>query len=140
MSVTAMKGDILGSTADLIAIPVNCIGIQGAGLAKAWAERDPDAAGRYRQLCHNEQPEPGSVAFLVGTRWALCATKDHWRDPSRVAWVRECLTVLRESEKWQTLAVPLLGAGLGGLSPAAVAQMTIGQFANDARRVEMWAR
>ena len=132
-------GNILRSDADAICIPVNCVGVAGAGLAKAWANADPAAAHIYRSLCKGGAITPGSVAWLNGTPWALCATKDNWRHSSKAVWVNGCLLRLRGSQAWGSLAVPYLGAGLGGLSEDAVRQAIEEAFAGDVRRVEVWS-
>ena len=56
---------------------------------------------------------------LVGPRWIInFPTKKHWRQPSKLEWVRDGLRdlgrVLREN-KIQSVALPPLGCGNGGL-------------------------
>ena len=61
---------------------------------------------------------------LLGPRWIVnFPTKQHWRDPSRLAWVQTGLQDLRRFllvQQVQSVALPALGAGLGGLSWPAV--------------------
>jgi O-acetyl-ADP-ribose deacetylase (regulator of RNase III) len=49
----------------------------------------------------------------------LVATKDHWKDPSRIEWIENILEdmadLLKSAEETMTIALPRIGAGLGGL-------------------------
>lgn len=79
---------------------------------------------------HRHSPTLGeffTARDLVGPRWMICfPTKDHWRQPSRVEWIREGLGALLDaavSLDLRSVAVPALGCGLGGLSWAVVRPM-----------------
>ena len=121
--------DIFASGAQAIVIPTNTRGVQGAGLALAAAKRWPAWEVAYREDCDESNIAPGEiVAYPSGVddlvlvpplRWIVAmATKDHWRDPSRLAWVVAGLHALAawcRSEMVARVAVPAVGAGLGGL-------------------------
>ncbi len=118
-------GDMFTCGADAMVVPVNCVGVPGKGLALDAARRWPGWARNYRRACHAGM-RPGTVegwrgAVLVGEPlWIVSfATKDPWRDPSRLEWVEEGLDNLRRWA-WERgvsrLAVPALGCGLGGLA------------------------
>ena len=131
----AIRGNILTSSAEAIAIPVNCVGVAGAGLAKAWRDADPEAYRVYRDICEARMIIPGGVGII--DRWRLCATKDHWRNLSRAEWIRSCIGKLW-CDPAQSLAIPLLGAGLGGLRPQDVFMMIKERFGEDDREIEVW--
>jgi len=118
MKINYINGDILKDDADGIVIPVNTVGVPGAGLAKAWAQKDPVAAGVYKALCKQGRIKIGEVAIVKhgDTRWVMFPTKDHWKHPSRLEWIEAGLMDLqRYAPGFQSLAVPALGCGLGGL-------------------------
>ena len=120
------------SGAQVLVNPVNCVGVMGAGLAKVFATRWPRMTASYRDLCRRQELRPGGVdTHLVATELYVVnlATKDHWRNPSRIEWVDQGLTalaawladprvpaaVLPVGDTTLTIASPALGCGLGGL-------------------------
>ena len=122
---TYRDGNILASRADLIVNPVNCKGKMGKGLAKEIATRYPYALPRYREICDAGGFRPGGVQIAVPPSnkepWiANLATKDHWRDPSRMSWVIEGMetlfqNIITSDHSFASLAVPQLGCGNGHL-------------------------
>lgn len=127
--------DILASDADCLINPVNCRGVMGAGLAKAMAERFPGILAPYKRACETGALKPGLVQMIRvdrasgqaskdGDLW-ICnlPTKDDWRAPSRLEWIETALAKLPdafEKRGIRSVAVPMLGAGLGGLDWAEV--------------------
>lgn len=120
----AEGSNILATTCEAIVIPTNCHGKNGAGLAKAAAARFHGWAKDHKADCDRFSPKPGSVLlFGEGTpraSWApvvyvlALATKDHWRDPSRIEWVEAGLAELWRTmytTKIQSIAIPALGCG-----------------------------
>lgn len=96
-------------------IPVNCRGVAGAGLAKA-AKRLPGVDldfAAYKRVCEDRDLKPGNL--LIGSRLIFAATKNHWKDPSQLAWVGACFKELSKL-KPDSIAIPALGCGLGGLT------------------------
>lgn len=124
------EGDLFDCGADVIVIPVNCVGAAGKGLAKQFSQLAPQAADQYRQLCRGAWL-PGSVHVVAATdrlakknirQVVLFPTKNHWRHPSQLSWIEQGLDDMvrlfdvAESElKLNVLAVPALGCGEGGL-------------------------
>lgn len=100
-------------------IPVNCVGVMGAGLAKQAKERG--YFDEYKFICDKWNPKAGEVysaIFTVDTlHFALYAfTKDHWRNPSKIEWIDSILNALTDDKYAHRVhAVPALGCGLGGL-------------------------
>jgi len=124
-------GDIFASDARVIINPVNCVGAMGKGLALAFARKYPAILEPYKSACDKGLMKPGGVQLIglddKGARTKLgdahrivanVATKDHWRDPSRLEWVDtalEKLSRVAEEKALGSVGVPMLGAGLGGL-------------------------
>ena len=124
------SGDILDSTCDAIVIPVNCVGTPGKGLALQSAKRWPEWARQYKKYCVQGRLYPGkplsSELQIDGRSLSIISfpTKDHWSNASRLEWVRDGLVGLRllyQAEHcWNSIAIPPLGCGLGGLHWEAV--------------------
>ncbi|OGU22505.1 MAG: hypothetical protein A2580_08955 [Hydrogenophilales bacterium RIFOXYD1_FULL_62_11] len=133
-------GDIFQTQAQCLVNPVNCVGVMGAGLAKAFSTRYPAILPPYQRACRQGQFNPGGVQLLrldpeSGLRdrdgsllIANLATKLHWRDPSQLDWVERGLSVLAQrllERPVRSVAVPMLGAGLGGLDWALVRPVVV---------------
>lgn len=117
--------NIFESLARVYVNPVNCLGISGKGLAKEYKTRYPEIVKLYEDHCKTKGMEPGTI-FTVDTRLmakmsyiVFLATKDNWRNPSKIEYVRDGLIELRqfmEKKKEYSVAIPALGAGLGQLT------------------------
>lgn len=120
MTIIYTQGDILLDMSQAIVIPVNTMGVPGAGLAKAWAKKDPEAAKLYKALCKLEKINVGEVASIANEDmcWILFPTKIHWKEPSKIEWIEDGLIHLGQTIKdlqLKSIAIPALGCGLGGL-------------------------
>lgn len=120
MPITYSTGSIFDSPANVLVCPVNCVGVMGKGLAKEFAKRWPKLEDRYKEYCELHRLAVGYPKFcgFIKEAFILFPTKQHWRDLSRIEWIGDGLYelanhVLRPSE---TVALPALGCGLGGLA------------------------
>lgn len=117
------------TTVTAIAIPVNRVGVAGAGLAKAAAQQWPAWAESYKQ--HFGKGSKGPHWVTVGDLHVVSVpTKNHWCDPSPWDLVQKSiqeLAELAEAQSWKSVAVPALGCGLGGL-PWAQVRVEMGRF------------
>lgn len=117
--------DILADSSDGIVIPVNTVGVPGAGLALVWAKKYPGAASLYKTACKSHSFGIGNILVVKTTsidkplQHFLCfPTKVHWCNPSRMEYIEAGLPVLAKTcEHLQlvSIAIPALGCGLGGL-------------------------
>lgn len=120
--------DIFLSGAQVIVNPVNCVGVMGKGLAKEFKTRYPAMFDRYKQECSLGVYKPGYcyLSHQPDNQWiANIPTKLHWKDPSKKEWViqgiKNLLTDMAKSsgfyrkDSLQSVAIPRLGCGLGGL-------------------------
>lgn len=132
-----VDGNILDDDAEALVNPVNCVGVMGAGLARQFKERFPDNYARYLGMTCPRGLSPGRV-YLVdrhdhgAPRWiANFPTKNHWRDPSRIEWVADGLVDLARQVRGRirSIALPMLGCGLGGLNFADVRPLIERAFA-----------
>ena len=121
MPITIKYGSIFDSSAQVLVCPVNCVGVMGKGLALEFKQRFPEMWTYYKTRCDAGELEPGSVYF--NRNIALFTTKNHWRDASQIEWIEYGLIELadcRYSVGFQSIAIPQLGCGCGGLDWAEV--------------------
>lgn len=118
-----VQGNIFDSTCQAITNTVNCVGVMGAGLALQFARKFPDYVAAYKFMTL----QPGDVWYYTTTKERRniisIATKDHWKNPSKLEWIDEALKQLNglvERKKLKSIALPKLGCGLGGLDWHAV--------------------
>ena len=107
----------------VIVNPVNCVGVMGGGLALQFKQRYPEMFELYRSVCRNRAIKPGGLHIYLcekESRYIVnFPTKDDWRNPSKLEYVEEGLKALANypfsSSIANSIAVPALGCGLGGL-------------------------
>jgi O-acetyl-ADP-ribose deacetylase (regulator of RNase III) len=115
-------GDLFTSGARTLVNPVNTAGVMGAGLAAEFRRRFPDLDADYRRRCAAGQlrlGQPYLYRTAGGVQVVNFPTKGDWRQRSRLADLNQGLAHLAAyADQWRlgSLAVPALGAGLGGLS------------------------
>ena len=118
--INYVKGNIFESSADALVNPVNCVGVMGKGLAEKFKAEFPKNYMSYRDYCCQELLLPGFLfTFEEKGKFIInAATKDHWRGHSTYLWVSVCIDMIKffcECENIQSVAIPALGCGLGGL-------------------------
>ena len=121
MAIHYKVGNLLDSNAQTLINTVNCVGVMGKGIALEFKRRYPAMYRRYTERCEAGEVQLGRP-YLERERDHLIVnfpTKGHWRASSRIDDVRAGLIYLRDHIKdWkiQSIAVPPLGCGQGGLS------------------------
>jgi len=138
--ISVVDGDMFFSNMQTLTISVNTVGVMGAGLASRAKENFPQVYVAYQQLCRDGRlttkspylykeeysydahmaDDPDTLTKKPNDeRWFLLfATKEHWRNPSRLEYLEGGLQWLLENagkEGIKSLAMPALGCGLGGL-------------------------
>ena len=117
-------GDILTEDAEAIVNTVNCVGVMGRGIALQFKNAFPDNFKSYATACKREEVQPGRMFVfetggLTNPKFIInFPTKRHWRGKSRMEDIESGLKVLIDliKEKGiQSIAIPPLGSGLGGL-------------------------
>ena len=117
-------GDILAEDAEALVNTVNCVGVMGRGIALQFKKAFPKNFRAYAAACRRGEVQPGRMfvfetGALTNPRYIVnFPTKRHWRGNSRIkdidAGLENLATVIREYDI-RSIAVPPLGAGLGGL-------------------------
>lgn len=114
------KGDIFRANAQALVNPVNCVGVMGAGLAKAFRDRFPENYRAYRDACSSGTLKTGQPLCFweQGLLIINFPTKHHWKHKSRLADIDlglGALVRIIHATRIQSIALPALGCGLGGL-------------------------
>jgi O-acetyl-ADP-ribose deacetylase (regulator of RNase III) len=117
-------GDILAEDAEALVNTVNCVGIMGRGVALQFKQAFPANFKAYEHACKQGHVEPGRMFVfdtgqLTHPRYIInFPTKRHWRGRSRIEDVETGLEALVGEIRCRgirSIAMPPLGAGLGGL-------------------------
>jgi O-acetyl-ADP-ribose deacetylase (regulator of RNase III) len=121
MAVLYECGDIFTAPTHTVVNTVNTKGVMGKGLALQFKQRFPQMYHDYRQRCQRGEVRVGRPYLYTGSHpWILnFPTKDHWRYPSRLEWIRDGLKwFVAHYREWgvESIAFPQLGTDLGGLS------------------------
>lgn len=122
-NIELRTGDIFTTDAEAIVNTVNCVGIMGRGIALQFKNAYPSNFKAYKAACETEQVQPGRMfVFETGKftpRFIInFPTKRHWKGKSRIEDIEAGLIALVEEIKSRgikSVAIPPLGAGLGGL-------------------------
>lgn len=129
--ITYKTGNIFGEDVEAIVNTVNCVGVMGRGIALQFKKAYPENFRAYAAACANNAVQPGHM-FVHETRTTVrphyiinFPTKRHWRAKSRLEDIEAGLVALVDEicdRNIRSLALPPLGAGLGGLDWKAVRQ------------------
>ncbi len=122
-------GDLLTEDAEAIVNTVNCVGVMGRGIALQFKKAFPKNFKAYAEACKGEEVKPGRMFVyetggLANPRYIInFPTKRHWRGKSRIedieTGLQDLVRVIQEKQI-HSIALPPLGAGLGGLDWKAV--------------------
>lgn len=122
--ITYTTGNLLEADVDALVNTVNTVGVMGKGIALMFKERFPKNMQEYADACKSGEVQTGkmfvtSTDELVGAKWVVnFPTKKHWRAKSQMSWIEEGLQDLKRfilESDIQSIAIPPLGAGNGGL-------------------------
>uniref|UniRef100_UPI001F1AEA53 type II toxin-antitoxin system antitoxin DNA ADP-ribosyl glycohydrolase DarG n=1 Tax=Vibrio anguillarum TaxID=55601 RepID=UPI001F1AEA53 len=118
------RGDILRADAEAIVNTVNCVGVMGRGIALQFKKAWPENFKVYAAACKSKDVQPGKMFIfetgqLANPRFIInFPTKRHWRGASRIEDIDSGLSALVNDIQRlgiKSIAIPPLGAGLGGL-------------------------
>ena len=117
-------GNIFDSDAEALVNAVNTVGIMGKGVALQFKERFPTNFKLYAAACKKDEVEIGKMFItatnsLLSPKWIInFPTKKHWIDKSSYSFIELGLDDLVgqiENLDIKSIAIPALGAGIGGL-------------------------
>ena len=131
------SGDIFTEEVEAIVNTVNCVGVMGRGIALQFKNTFPENYKAYADACNKGTLRLGRVfTYHVGKfsypHYIInFPTKHHWRDKSDIKDIDSGLNSLIEEIKKlniQSIAIPALGCGLGGLEWEQVKQKIENHF------------
>jgi O-acetyl-ADP-ribose deacetylase (regulator of RNase III) len=120
-----ISGNIFESDAEALVNSVNTVGVMGKGIALQFKERFPANYKLYVTACKNEEVKIGKMFItptnsLMNPKWIInFPTKKHWMHNSSYEFIEAGLDdLVTQIEKLniQSIAIPPLGAGQGGLN------------------------
>lgn len=138
-NISLIEGDMFFSGMQTLTVSVNLQGIMGKGLASRAKYQFPDVYVYYQDACRSKKVTatrpciykreasldeeladfPSSLVTSNAVKWFLLfATKRRWREDSRLDDIESGLQWCRDKlilEGVQSIALPALGCGLGGL-------------------------
>lgn len=123
--ITFTEGNLLKAETEALVNTVNTVGVMGKGIALMFKEAFPENFLAYSAACKTHEIEVGRIFaterkdLVGGPKWIInFPTKKHWRNPSKIEWIKDGLQDLvrfiRE-HKIKSIALPPLGSGNGGL-------------------------
>jgi O-acetyl-ADP-ribose deacetylase (regulator of RNase III) len=127
--ITYKSGDLLSEDAEALVNPVNCVGVMGRGVAAHFKRAWPENFDAYAAACRRHEVQPGRMFVFenggkAGPQYIVnFPTKRHWRDKSIIEDIEAGLSALVVEVRRRgirSIAIPALGAGLGGLDWADV--------------------
>lgn len=116
--------NLLKCDAEALVNTVNCVGVMGKGIAKAFKEAYPANFKVYEAACKRKEIRPGKmfvsdIGDMFAKKWIVnFPTKDHWYASSKMVWIEDGLKDLVrfvEENKVKSIAIPALGCSNGGL-------------------------
>ncbi len=116
-------GNIFNENAQALVNPVNTEGVMGKGLAYQFKKKYPKNFDEYKARCDNDEFFIGSdLVYTVeeDDKYIIdLPTKEKWRRPSKISYIQVGLKKLEEliiKNSIESIAIPPLGAGNGGLN------------------------
>jgi O-acetyl-ADP-ribose deacetylase (regulator of RNase III) len=125
LMITFTEGNLLDAKTEALVNTVNTVGVMGKGIALMFKEAFPENLRAYTDACKKKQIKIGHMFvterqnWVGGPKWIInFPTKQHWRNPSKIEWIRDGLQDLKRlilKNGIRSIALPPLGSGNGGL-------------------------
>ena len=132
------QGNLLEADAEAIVNTVNCVGVMGKGIALQFKQAFPENFTRYAKVCKKKQMKPGHMLVvetgsMLNPKYIInFPTKRHWKGKSKMEDIETGLVDLTAQVRHlniQSIAIPPLGAGQGGLKWSEVRALIVKAFA-----------
>lgn len=122
-TISLHTGDLLIDGADVLVNTVNTKGVMGGGIAAQFKKQFPEMFYDYAIAAMRGEVKIGRMHIYTRSFYSKkfifnFPTKEHYVNPSKMSYIREGLRDLVQAVKLlevQSVAIPALGAGLGGL-------------------------
>lgn len=122
--VEITSGNIVEADTQAVVNTVNCVGVMGKGIALQFKQAFPENFQDYKRACDANKVRPGRVhvhttSLMEYPKYIInFPTKRHWKGKSKIEDIErglEDLVLKVEQLKIESIAVPPLGCGNGGL-------------------------
>lgn len=132
------QGNLLEANAEALVNTVNCVGIMGKGIALQFKQAFPGNFREYEKACQAGEVRIGEMFVhathdLLNPKYLInFPTKRHWKGKSRIEDIKAGLKALVDEVSRlgiQSIAIPPLGCGNGGLSWEEVRPLIYAAFA-----------
>ncbi|QGJ71244.1 Hypothetical protein PBC10988_29480 [Planctomycetales bacterium 10988] len=128
MSVEFVEGDIFKTPDEVgLAHGCNCRGMMDAGVAVSFRDRWPEMYQQYKKLCDDGEFNLGEMFVWqddnTGRTVFNLATQREPGPHASIDALRTAMTKMRDHAgglQVETIAIPLIGAGIGGLTESGV--------------------
>lgn len=137
--ITSQKGNLLQADVDAVVNTVNTVGVMGKGIALQFKKAYPQMFKEYERACKNGEVQLGrmnvwATGAMDGPKYVInFPTKGHWRAPSRLVDIEsgldDLVDVVRKF-RIESIAIPPLGCGNGGLDWDDVEPLILSAFAD----------
>jgi O-acetyl-ADP-ribose deacetylase (regulator of RNase III) len=130
--ITYKNGNMLVAPVEALVNTVNTVGVMGKGIALQFKESFPENYKAYTDAVKRGEVKTGNMFVTPLNRMDQLRyiinfpTKEHWKHPSQLSYIAEGLVDLRRilvELDIQSVALPPLGCGNGGLDWAVVGPM-----------------
>ncbi|MCG5058110.1 MAG: macro domain-containing protein [Limnoraphis sp. WC205] len=131
------QGNLIEENIEALVNTVNCVGVMGKGIALQFKQAFPENFKHYKKACDIKKVQPGKM-FTTSTDMLFpkyiinFPTKRHWKGKSKIEDIESGLKALVEEVQQlniQSIAIPPLGCGNGGLDWTQVKPMIVNAFA-----------
>lgn len=145
--IVLQTGDLLNAPAQALVNTVNTVGVMGKGIALQFKKRFPDNFKKYEEACKTGALRIGKVLVvetgdLYQKQFVInFPTKKHWKADSEYSYIESGLQALRQAlEDYQieSVAIPPLGCGNGGLNWTIVKPMIEKALANSPATIYLY--
>ncbi len=137
MTLEQGRGNLLAAEVDALVNTVNTEGVMGKGIALQFKKAFPENFAEYARACKAGQVKTGQVHVvrrLASPRFIInFPTRKDWRQPSKLEYIRDGLRdLVRQVDALaiESIAVPPLGCGNGGLEWPIVRNLIVDAFSS----------
>ncbi|MUG92049.1 Appr-1-p processing protein [Scytonema sp. UIC 10036] len=132
------QGNLLEENVEALVNTVNCVGVMGKGIALQFKQAYPENFRQYEKACRAGEVQPGRMFSVVtnsllNPRYIInFPTKRHWKGKSKIEDIKSGLVALVAEVRQlgiNSIAIPPLGCGNGGLDWAIVKPLIESAFA-----------
>jgi O-acetyl-ADP-ribose deacetylase (regulator of RNase III) len=141
-----MTGDLFTSDAPALAQGVNTKGAMSSGIAVQFKTRYPEMHTEYRKQCADGTLEPGGVLGWIpeeGPTIYNVASQKYPGANAKIEWLSASMfSALHDAEirGYDRIAIPKIGAGVGGLNWQEVEAYLRGLANESSVDIEIWSQ